>query len=369
MELKILIICDGSLDFVGIAENRLSILVESLRSLTTPNLAISVETHKRSSANPIPSDLSCYDQLWLICHGSGGSKEEFLADDEVARITEFMRNGGGVFASGDHADLGYAMGGLLPWVRQMRRWTLSNATVMGTYSISTVEGVAGTDQDAVAKRIYPSTFDVLAHPLMRHGAKDAIRWLPDHDHEGDLEVDDLSDFGENKVAVEDVAFAVAWSRRSTEKRDNPRLVPVVKCFDPLKATGDCPGPIVVDSTYHHWIDINVAQIAAVDSDAFRHWRAFLSNLLVFLIPKRKLSIVLACVENGLKDEIEVGQLFDATRAVGAQLELDAVQNAIRRCLIRRPLVLRLVERNSGPFTGRCHTQLFADMAIRICANH
>ena len=62
-------------------------------------------------------DLSVYDQIWLIGWDSGS-----LPEAEHDALCKFMNNGGGVFATGDHAALGSALAGSLPRVRSMRRW-------------------------------------------------------------------------------------------------------------------------------------------------------------------------------------------------------------------------------------------------------
>jgi len=41
---------------------------------------------------------------------------------EAAAIAQYMENGGGFFATGDHANLGSELCGLIPRVRSMRRW-------------------------------------------------------------------------------------------------------------------------------------------------------------------------------------------------------------------------------------------------------
>lgn len=61
-----------------------------------------------------------YDQLWLF-----GSERESgsIGHTEIVAVFEFMNAGGGVFATGDHQNLGAAMGTNVPRVRKMRRWT------------------------------------------------------------------------------------------------------------------------------------------------------------------------------------------------------------------------------------------------------
>ena len=97
-------------------------------------------------ANPTPFrfddpsvDLNVYDEIWLFGDEGydGGSpagppftdpqsgnpgEAGRLSDSELARITEFMQAGGGVFAVGDHDGLGAGMCGFIPRVRYMRKW-------------------------------------------------------------------------------------------------------------------------------------------------------------------------------------------------------------------------------------------------------
>src|SRR6185436_12595942 len=65
-------------------------------------------------------DLSSYDQIWMFAvQRSDGL---LLTDNELKVIAQFMDGGGGVFATGDHEDLGVAMCGRIPRVRSMRKW-------------------------------------------------------------------------------------------------------------------------------------------------------------------------------------------------------------------------------------------------------
>ena len=124
-----------------------------------------------------------------------------------------MNSGGGVFATGDHTDIGYAMCGRLPRIRPMRDWTSTPMGVEGAPRardrIDTIvdPGVEGRyefeDQsDATPQRIYPNyevtwagnVWSAGIHPLLRlppasrnrtdsrHFTSD-MDVLPDHAHE------------------------------------------------------------------------------------------------------------------------------------------------------------------------------------------
>jgi len=62
-------------------------------------------------------DLSAYDEIWFF-----GDDGPDLSVDENARIAKFMDNGGGVFATGDHDQLGAGMGAGLLRAGLMRKW-------------------------------------------------------------------------------------------------------------------------------------------------------------------------------------------------------------------------------------------------------
>lgn len=58
--------------------------------------------------------------MWLFAVES--SFGPALDAPELRAISEFMDGGGGIFATGDHEDLGVAMCGAIPRVRSMRKW-------------------------------------------------------------------------------------------------------------------------------------------------------------------------------------------------------------------------------------------------------
>ena len=63
-----------------------------------------------------------------------------LQESEVAALTTFMSNGGGVMAVGDHAAMGASMGNMLPRIREMRNWTSPpSPPPSGAGRISTVQ--------------------------------------------------------------------------------------------------------------------------------------------------------------------------------------------------------------------------------------
>src|SRR5437763_3027999 len=74
--------------------------------------------------------LNDWDQVWLFgdypANQDGDINEPqfcHLDDVELKLLAEWMDRGGGVFAAGDHWNLGASMCSRIPRVRTMRRWT------------------------------------------------------------------------------------------------------------------------------------------------------------------------------------------------------------------------------------------------------
>lgn len=241
----------------------LSFLISALRNSTSPTF--SVDTASRGftaqgdfpgnlqnntpdpnatlkgpdPSNPTPFrfddpsvNLLDYDELWLFGDEgydegtpagppftdpqSGQSGEPGrLADSELAKITEFMQAGGGLFAVGDHDGLGAAMCGFIPRVRYMRKWfdalddsaglpplTVRNWPGVQNQSMSrrdTLQQGATDDQNAPNStgdpvflfddqsddRPQPLTALVPTHPAIQ-GATGVLKVYPDHMHEGEV---------------------------------------------------------------------------------------------------------------------------------------------------------------------------------------
>jgi hypothetical protein len=66
-------------------------------------------------------DLSQFDEIWLFGATEPGGWQD-LPEDELKALATFMDGGGGVFATGDHADLGQPLCGRVPRVSSMRLW-------------------------------------------------------------------------------------------------------------------------------------------------------------------------------------------------------------------------------------------------------
>jgi hypothetical protein len=127
-----------------------------------------------------------------------------LMGDELRLLAEWMDRGGGVFAAGDHWDLGASMCSRIPRVRTMRKWTLVEGvpTMDGDRRNQTLQGDSG-NPDALEGDTTPQPIElvyssraasILARPLMSHPllstTTGVIDHFPDHMHEGEVVEDD-----------------------------------------------------------------------------------------------------------------------------------------------------------------------------------
>ena len=127
---RILMVTDGGLDF-GVGGFGLSEFVSIIQAA-----GHTVSTAHRQGVGPTtiagafnfataaPAfNTDNFDQLWMF----GISTAPAIAANEQATIARFKQTGGGVFSTGDHANLGAAMGGNIPRVRRMREWRAEQA--------------------------------------------------------------------------------------------------------------------------------------------------------------------------------------------------------------------------------------------------
>jgi hypothetical protein len=194
MAIRVLLVTDGTRFRFGPAnpadeEFTLETLIGSLTNHPSP--AIQVDTaHRRADAvATFPNfnfattiaDLSVYDEIWMIADegaGSGSAISSAIGDDEAFKIAEFMDNGGGVFAVGDHAGIGSLMCGTLPRVRSMRKWYATgpdaNYPVSGPDRADTIQpapnGYFSTTSPTTSRRRSP-----MCRPRTRSCNRRAVR--------------------------------------------------------------------------------------------------------------------------------------------------------------------------------------------------
>ena len=130
-------------------------------------------------------DIDEYDQVWFF--GDFPMNQTFdptderyhpLTDPELKVLAEWMDRGGGVFATGDHYNLGASMCSRIPRVRTMRKWTVAQGvpTQFGNHRNETLQRADGYEDtwegDVLAQPIEPVYRRVLTsaliHPLWTH---------------------------------------------------------------------------------------------------------------------------------------------------------------------------------------------------------
>lgn len=282
---RILMVTDGGLDF-GTGGFGLSEFLSVVQSA-----GHTVSTAHRQGVAPVTIagnfvfnntvTTNNFDQIWLFGILTNATP---LTAAEQTVIANFMQSGGGVFATGDHEDLGAGMGSHVLRVRSMRNW--ATIPVSGTTRLDTVVD-PGVDKiyqfydqsDAIPQRIYPAFFSNggaqnnpstwSPHPVLRHSSG-AVSFLPDHPHESEclapapaagnfagVEEWPAPVGGGARIAPVIVATSVSGGRFLTDLL-KPPVTP--RCFGAISAyDGDAAnvGRIVCDATWHHFININM----------------------------------------------------------------------------------------------------------------
>lgn len=261
--------------------------------LSLADSRIALETHKPEA----------FDQIWLFGYDDGVGSRWSAA--EQARLQELMDQGIGFFASGDHGSRGWHLCGSVPRIRWMRRWrTLDDRKDPrhnpDTGALERLDTRSGTsihavdpDGDQTPKVVVPQLeADGEPHPLFaadpRQGTGDLQpRLLPDHIHEGWCAP--LPEFaqdvgGDLAPAPRVIACSPALGAPQSGGYGEPRLIPVFCAYDPDVSKTPHRGRLLVDSTFHHWIDKN---LEAMPPWFFAQYRLLLRNLIRFLLPKER----------------------------------------------------------------------------------
>lgn len=257
-----------------------------------------------------------YDVVFIMALNRTDSPK--LSDEAGAldAITIFMQAGGGLFATGDHEDLGAAMCQEIPRVRTMRYWTNNTPSVGGTDRLTTNQSgrgnvVVGIDiaecndqSNPIPQRLYVNYRTQTggigkAHPLLQLPASNrAIEVFPDHPHEGECIIPSnlsskLAD-GVNpewpltngsQLLPEMVALAMSHGNIFPGKEAViPRAFIAICAYDGQKAN---VGRVVTDSTWHHFVNIDIKPgMCRLEGRDLEDIKQYCVNLASWLMPKQ-----------------------------------------------------------------------------------
>lgn len=286
-----------------------------------------------------------YHQIW--CFGFHPGNSGNLADtpiethstqvsnSELRTLTTWMNaRRGGLLAMGDHHFLGATLAWKIPRVRAMRRWTNADGAPPINGPITSPGGITryrhDTNQPQNAQQADPASNvqipndaeeDGIPQPIQvrYYGGKlkrphpllctrlGPMNVLPDHPHEGwiyedhEVQADAAYDFG-NSIAGPDfpnavdggtrpLPQAIAWAHPLPEPPyDHQKsATPVTKfavigAYDGHRAN---IGRVVVDSTWHHWFNMNIDGLQAAGGNDWTKIKSYFRNCAVWLSPPSK----------------------------------------------------------------------------------
>lgn len=346
-EVRALVVADGFLyfsdedfglsDFVSILESTVhaSARVEvSKAHRNDPGEARlnGAEKNYRFSAE----SLANVDVVFMFAANRAGS----LPPRELRALAEFMDAGGGVFATGDHEDLGQQMCGGLLRVRSMRKWFWPNQGPFGAPTAPKGDDETrhdtnriGSDalwqfddqSDDVPQPIAPKYYRVFStlratirepHPLLC-SAQGVIDVLPDHPHEGEcitpwettrtFSYDGASfeEFPTGAGGSQTLPDVIATSTMVTGAEAPPKPAVVGGSFGAISAYDGHRvgvGRVVCDATWHHFINVNLTgtaerpvghpkRVGFLASDegeaAFEKIKAYFRNIVLWSAPPSK----------------------------------------------------------------------------------
>ena len=322
-EVHILIVTDGNISFKQSEFGLSEFVANGITSKVDPWMDLKVvKAHRASDLGedipnfrfdkipdpPHNNPLDYYDEIWLFGRESeklsnGEPNPNMLSPTEIMALANFMNSGRGLFATGDHEDLGAALCGNIPRVRNMRKWFLSDRppgrdTVdrLDTLREGFDQGFLMNDQsDRIPQEIRPifklnpDGESSTPHEILRTRGQLAIQVLPDHMHEGEctiptnlkqvIELADGSKFDEypgndqTRLSPEIVALStsVGGFVPDIPKAGDPvipRMFPIIVAYDGHQVNDLKPGAgvgrIVVDSSFHHYLDVNLIGEASGD---------------------------------------------------------------------------------------------------------
>jgi hypothetical protein len=213
--------------------------------------------------------LEAFEEIWLF----GFNENPELTPEELALLERFMEDRkGGLLTTGDHSDRGKSIAGDIKRAGKMRLYpapgsfgTESNSTLEEGPDVGDVFNEADQNDDRPQKIRYArfplwtpagSKPRFRPHPLMC-SPDGPIDVFPDHKHEGEAvkpEQPDAHEWPEVNNHRE-LPVVIAWGKIKDPSADKfGQEIGLVSAYDGHKAN---VGRIVADSSWHHWVDINL----------------------------------------------------------------------------------------------------------------
>ena len=353
-------------------------------------------------------DIYRYHQIWFFGDWPGldANKPEFpdsrIEDDgyqhmepgEVALIAAWMNNGGGVFATGDHALLGASMCHKIPRVRSMRKWTHAQGvpSFRGPDRHQTLQGLPTISQDEAEgdrypQRIYPvyrrdsawpSAFGQRPHPILC-GPVGVIDEFPDHMHEGAVVEDDdvvqngwlVPGSGDAEYPTFPIVVGPAIGGDSTigkpetlGRRPLPKVIAYGMTTNPEQARRAFPligvydgdwahvGRVVVDSTWHHWFSMNLVGLRDEAPGFYRNMQSYYRNVGVWLATPAQRTSMLFWATWGVLIGSQPGLFHPALGVYGmGERAVDVLGRTAPQCIVSE-LVGPLLRSDEAPPTPR-----------------
>ena len=236
-------------------------------------------------------DIDDFDEVWLFGIRAGLEDSQGLSDQELEILARWMDRGGGVFATGGRDDMGAALSGRVPRVRNMRRWgpaphRADNILFLKPASKAPRAAAPAPDPRETRAYMVPKRYAQVSwppfaaaqapHPILcsRQGA---IESLPVHARQNEAleEVDRTSAFSFGAYRSqpefpgasgdgprpEVIAWAAGLGGPGIGSADPHRSLGPFGCVGAYDghtalspATGTAIGRVVVDSSWHHWFD-------------------------------------------------------------------------------------------------------------------
>ncbi|MBL8888826.1 MAG: hypothetical protein JNL67_02530 [Planctomycetaceae bacterium] len=322
---NVLLVCDGGLNFgtggFGLSEfltafNQLQAttwadyrltLAHRSSSVASPNPLVVAQINNFNFATSVA--LSDFDQVWLFGIDPSGS----ISVEEIAALEAYMNGGGGLFATGDHGALGKSMCGNIPRVKDMRYWDdfpnssndINEVSMGGPRRNDTNRPASGAatsvnfenQSDAIPQTIAARSFGRgTPHPLLsispRIRPSGVIDIMPDHPHEGQCAPERMFEVNGATVSSQIIATSFVLSG-STTAGGNGKTLTIPHCF-PSIAVWDGRianvGRIVVDSTWHHFVNINLngaeTPLTGLTSSDFEVVRQYFMNIATWISRKK-----------------------------------------------------------------------------------